>query len=325
MQNMLDNENPVSKEFPELFHYTNVSAFTNIYKERIFRATYYEDLNDKSELRRFGLRVRESVRPLIREHFRMRMQNDLQFSETVNKAGGIDTLIDQEASMLSDKLHEVTFGKGVYEPFVCSFCAHSAESYEAKHGLLSQWRAYAAGGVAIVLDTRGILKTMQHELEIFAHPINHIGNVDYDNDDERIKKDFSEVFKYLPEIIDKFYANEKPPVEKIFERFIIASTLVKHHAFCEEKEVRIVVASRPNKDSFLHEPAHNSKPSKKLRYMQRGNREVRYIELFGNAPLPIKRVIIGPSQIQNLNCQNITDLVQDSNIEVLMSDTPFLD
>jgi hypothetical protein len=253
------------------------------------------------------------------------MQSDLQVSKKVNRDGGIDTVVDQQAAMLSDKLHEVTFGEGVYEPFVCSFCAHGAESYEAKHGLLSQWRAYAAGGgVAIVLDTRGIGERMQHEKEIFANPINHIGNVDYDNDDERIKKDFSEVFKYLPEIIDKFYANEQPPVEKIFERFIIASTLVKHHAFCEEKEVRIVVAPRPNKDSFLHDPAHNSKPSKVIRYMQRGNREVPYIDLFGDAPLPIKRVIIGPSQIQNLTCQSVTDLVQDSNIEVVMSDIPFL-
>lgn len=322
---MLDDENPVSKEFPELFHYTNVSAFTNIYKEKVFRATYYEDLNDKSELRRFGLKVQEFIRPLIRRHFCTRMQSDLQFSKAVNSDGGIDTLVDQEAAKLSDKLHEVTFGKRVYEPFVCSFCVHDAESYEAKQGLLSQWRAYAAGGgVAIVLDTRGIEERMQHEQEIFAHPINHIGNVDYDNDDERIKKDFSKVFEELPEIIDRFYTNEQPPVERIFERFIIASTLVKHHAFCEEKEIRVVVAPRPNRDSILHEPAHDSKPSKVIRYMQRGNREIRYIELFGDVPLPIKRVIVGPSQIQNLTCQNVTDLVQDSNIEVVMSDTPFL-
>jgi hypothetical protein len=322
---MLDNENHVSKEFPELFHHTNVSAFTNIYKEKIFRATYYEDLNDKSELRRFGLKVREFIHPLIRKHFCTRMQSDLQFSKTVNRDGGIDTAVDQAAAMLSDKLHEVTFGKRAFEPFVCSFCAHGTESYQATHGLLSQWRAYAeGGGVAIVLDTRGIEDRMQHEQEIFAHPINHIGNVDYDNDDERIMKDFREVFKYLPEIIDKFYAYEQPPVENIFERFIIASTLVKHHAFCEEKEIRIVVAPRPNRDSILHEPAHDSKPSKVIRYMQRGNREARYIELFGDAPLPIKRVIIGPSQIQNLTCQSVIDLVQDSNIEVVMSDTPFL-
>ena len=127
---MIDNDNPVSKDFPELFHYTNVSAFSNIYKEKIFRATYYEYLNDKSELRRFKLKVRECIRPLIRKHFCMRKQSDMQFSKAVNRdGGGIDALVDQEAAMLSDKLHEVTFGEGVYEPFVCSFCAHGAESY----------------------------------------------------------------------------------------------------------------------------------------------------------------------------------------------------
>jgi hypothetical protein len=105
---------------------------------------------------------------------------------------------------------------------------------------------------------------------------------------------------------------------------INGSTLVKHHGFCEEKEVRIVVAPRPNRDSILYEPADDSKPSKVIRYMQRGNREVRYIELFGDAPLPIKRVIIGPSQFQNINRQKVTDLVQGLDIEVVKSDTPFL-
>ena len=325
MRKMLDNENPVSKEFPELFHYTNVSALTNIFKEHIFRATHYEDLNDKSELERFSLKVRDFIRPIIREYFSMRMQHDIQIAKEVNRDGGIDILVDKEAAMFLDTTHKVTFGKNALEPFVCSFCAHGAKSYEAKHGLLSQWRGYAAdGGVAIVLDTRGIEDRMQHEQGIFAHPINHIADVIYDNDDAGIKKNFSTVFKHFPEILDMLYKNKQPPYELIFDHFIYGSTLVKHHGFYEEKEVRIVVAPRPNRDSILYVPEHESKPSKVIRYTQRGNSEVRYIELFGDAPLPIKRVIIGPSQFQNLHHQKVTDLVQDSNIEVVMSDTPFL-
>jgi hypothetical protein len=323
---MTENDNIVSCEFPELFHYTNVSAFANIYNEKSFRATHYEDLNDKSELGRFRLKVWEFIRPLIRKYFCMEIQRDIQFSANVKRDGGIDAAVDNEATKHLDILHDKTFGRhGLENIFVCSFCTHSAQSYEANHGLLSQWRGYGAdGGVAIVLDTRGIEARMQHEKGIFAHSVNHIANVIYDNDDKRIKKDFCNVFEHYPEILNKFYTNNQPPFDKIFDHFVLGSTLVKHHGFSEEKEIRIVVSPRANMDSTFYSPEHDTMLSKKIHYTKRGNREVRYIELFGDVSLPIKRVIIGPSKYQNINHQMITNLTQGSGIEVVKSDTPFL-
>ena len=326
---MTENEHLDFKEFfdlfPEIFHYTNVSSFIGIFKEQILCAKYYEDLNDRSELGRFRLKVCEFIRPLIRQHFAMKMQRDLQFSKAVNQDGGIDVVVDKEVAMFLDNADQITFGKQAFQPFVCSFCAHSKDSYEAKNGLLSQWRGYATdGGVAVVFDARGIGDRLQHEKEIYAHPINHIGNVIYDNDAEAIRKEFNEVFEHFPKMIDAFYTNRKPALEKIYRHFVGGCTLVKHHGFCEEKEVRIVVAPRPNEDSDFYEPAHGLKPSKTIYHKKRNNREVRYIELFGDAPLPIKRVIIGPSQFQDINYQKITDLVTGLRIEVVKSDTPFL-
>ncbi len=200
---------------------------------------------------------------------------------------------------------------------------HDVQSYDAKHGLLSQWRAYGAnGGVAIVLTTREIERMMEHEHDIFAHPVNHIGNAVYDDEDEKIEKEFHQVFEHLPRILDTLYSRQRPNYETIYDHFLLGSTLVKHHAFHEENEVRIVMAPRPGKDSIFHDPEQATKQSKMVHYTQKGDREIRYIELFGHIPLPIERVIVGPSPVQNLNCQRISDLVRKRGIEIVKSEIP---
>ena len=227
--------------------------------------------------------------------------------------------------MHSDMLHRQTFGEaGLQDVFICSFCAHKQDSYEANHGLLSQWRGYGVdGGVAIVLDTRGIEKGMEHERK-FSHRINYIGDVTYDDDPDLEKKeDYCQVFNLFPKILRDFYLDKKPTYEQIFEHFVIGSTLVKHRGFHEEREVRIVVAPRPINPASSFYNSQGSE-SKHIKYRRRGDSEVRYIELFGDAPLPIKRVIVGPSRIQHLNYQSIKECVVESEIDIQMSETPFV-
>ena len=326
---MADDGNRVSDQYPELFHYTTVCAFEKIYNSQTFWATHFEDLNDRSELRRFRLKLIGFVAPIIREIFHKRMQCDTQFGKKVDSHGGIDAVVDQEAATQLDVLDRNTFGEGGFrDTFLCSFCAHDAQSYAAKHGLLSQWRGYGTGGgVAIVLDTYGIEKSMKHEKDVFSHPMNHIGDVKYDCDDTGIQKAFCDVFKLFPEILNVFYSGQEPSYDRIFDHFVQGSTLVKHRGFHEEREVRIVVTHRPtDPDSIFYDRALDSKPKKVIRYTRRGDSEVRYIELFGEAPLPIERVIVGPSRIQNLNYQRISDLVKGSKpkIDVVKSETPFV-
>jgi hypothetical protein len=325
VRNMTKNENPVSKEFPKLFHYTSVSAFENIYKEQKFRATHYEDLNDKSELKRFRLKVYEFIRPIIRDIFDERMQRDTQDALKIDKDGGLETVTNQEAAMHLEMLHGHTFGKPESEPFVCSFCGHDVESYEARNGLLSQWRGYGTdGGVAIVLNTLEIEHMMAYEQNTFAHSINHIGKVVYDDNDAEIKKEFYKVFEFFPKILKTLYSYQQPAYGEIYEHFIWGTTLVKHHGFHEENEVRIVTAPRTSRGSIFYNSEYDMNPSKVVRYTQKGDRESRYIEVFGHSSLPIERVIVGPSRIQNFNHQRISDLVKDSHIEVVKSQTPLL-
>ncbi len=326
---MADDANRVSDQYPELFHYTNVSAFESIYTSQTFWATHYQDLNDSSELRRFRPKLSEFITPYIRKLFDKRILGDATLAEEVARRGGIDSVVEQESVNHLMNLHRQTFGEGAFqETFICSFCAHSAQAYEATHGLLSQWRGYGTdGGVAIVLDTRGIEEKMAHEKNVFAHPINHIGDVKYDDDDAGIRKAFWEVFDYFPEILDAFYSDQEPGYEKLFDHFVQGSTLVKHHGFNQENEVRIVVSPRPtNPDAIFYNHAHDAKLTKVIRFRRRGDSESRYIELFGEASFPIKRIIVGPSRIQNLNYQRISDLVagSEAKLEVVKSETPFV-
>jgi hypothetical protein len=88
--------------------------------------------------------------------------------------------------------------------------------------------------------------------------------------------------------------------------------------------------------SIFYECKNPSKPTKAIRYRRKGEGEVRYIELFGiddkhglpkgrvKAGLPIERLIVGPSRIQNLNYQKIRELTSGSTIDVTKSGIPFL-
>src|SRR5271157_3001760 len=306
--NMKDNERLASEDLPELFHYTNLSAFKNIYKSKKFWATHYQDLNDRTEFTRFQLKVEQFIRPIIRNITEKQMQRDKEYAAYVNEYGGIEEEVNRIAEDILSTVHSHTFNKKMYkETFVCSFCAHTKPD-EVKDGLLSQWRGYGAdGGVAIVLDTLKIEKMLAREYDKFQiNNISTLATVIYDNNsnDLIIKQRFNNVFRYFPKILAEI-SPEKGPCDtntlqsyfkEIHNHFLFGSIRVKHNGFHEENEIRIVVPITTD-DSDAKDP----RPLKEIRYRQEGNREARYIELFGDDSLPIKRIIVGPSRIQNVN------------------------
>jgi hypothetical protein len=198
---MVEGTDFVSKHHPELFHYTSMDAFKSIYESRQFWATHYAHMNDCSELSLFRLNVTEFIRPIVWNIFNNRGQSDSQFADRMRDARGIDEVVSREASRWLETIHEKTFCECAFmETFVSSFCTHPCNSYEATNGLLSQWRAY--GRVAIVFDAKSIEDLMKREKSAFAHPINHIGDVTYDDDsDLRNKPAFRTVFDLFPEIL----------------------------------------------------------------------------------------------------------------------------
>lgn len=157
---MSDIQPSVSEEYPELFHYTTVSAFESIYKSNTFWATHYENLNDTSELGRFRAKAIDYILSIIREYLVPAIEQDESLAEKATRKGGIDDVLAQEAETHLEAWHQSSFGpRGLPGPFICSFCAHDPGQYEARHGLLSQWRGYGGnGGIAIILDTKSLEK-----------------------------------------------------------------------------------------------------------------------------------------------------------------------
>jgi len=256
---------------PKLFHYTTVDAFKSIYRSGSFWATHYQDLNDRSELQCFRRIATKHAFPIMKKMCRNEIGNNAQFSEFVRRVGGIENAVSQELEKLLDIFYANMFGeRGFPGPFISCFCAHK-DKYSAENGLLSQWRGYGAGGgVAIVLDTLAVEKRMEQERSIFSHEISHIGDVIYDRHIKKIKtvhRDFFDLFeKYLTERYSNG-PNLKQILKNILKPLIMGSTLVKHHAFREEAEVRIVVSPKPTAPSSNYfERKHPSKPTKAIKY-----------------------------------------------------------
>lgn len=333
---MTEIEERTSDVYPELFHYTSADALRNIFKTSCFWATHFSDLNDSSEFSRFALKIQKFILPIVRKKLQSIMKNNADLATKIHAAGGLDLACEHDAHMFSNLMFQQTFGEeGLKDTFLCSFCYHSPKTYEAENGLLSQWRGYGSGGgVAIVLDTRGIEKLMEREKGIFDHPVNHIGSISYDDDEKRHEHDENirerklvrPLFDLFPKILEDFYSgipgfSVPEDLERILTPCIVGTTLLKHHAFHEENEVRIVVSPVPrDRTSVFYKDRQVRKP---IRYRRKGDGEVRYIELFGTGPLPIKRVIVGPSRIQNVTVEDVTRIIAGTDIKVVRSRTPF--
>lgn len=310
----------VSAGTPQIFHYTSVESFASIFETKQFWATHYSDMNDTSEQQAVDHFV-----PLLADIFKERAANDMAFSRRLSEGGGLGPVCRREAEMHVSQIHKSIF-RDFEGPFIVSFCGHDHGSYEATNGLLSQWRGYgSSGGVAIVLDKASIATLMSEERDLFAHALNRVGNVRYDHDASGIRSDFSDFFDQASNILRDFYGSVQPRYERIFDAFVGGTTLVKHRAFHEERETRIVVCPRTkNPASPFYDSNNSGKPAKEAKYRKRFEGEARYIELFGRKRLPIDRVIVGPSRVQRVNQQRVAEIVGDSGIPVALSEIPYV-
>src|SRR5215208_1999986 len=70
------------------------------------------------------------------------------------------------------------------EPYILSLCAHSPDqSYEAQHGLLSQWRAYGrAERFCIVFDAAKFINLLSQEFEAYSWVYLRLAETCYSSD-----------------------------------------------------------------------------------------------------------------------------------------------
>jgi hypothetical protein len=293
---------------PELHHYTTLAGLSGILQSNSIWATHFSALNDATEVTLLRDPLIHVVANRFLSYAIIRQGTDYLFSEFLKEHGGPRKVAFGDADRLINILYEKIFASTLANPFVASFCSHANDqSYEKENGLLSQWRGYS-NEFCIVFDTADLVTLLTAEFN--AHNWVHltIAPVCYGIDDNCVASMFPVLIRQL-ELFFSRVADGKNPIpenESVTSLFIAGATRFKHHAFHEEREVRIVgiPATKSTLDRrYLRAHPEYDAPGRWKKSNVRDAKQIRYIALFDTleAVLPIKRVIVGPSRNQNEN------------------------
>ncbi|WP_073053695.1 DUF2971 domain-containing protein [Kaistia soli] len=282
----------------EIFHYTSIGGLLGIIQSKCLHASHIEFMNDRMEMRYADDLIRPLLVPAFRECF-----SHLQRQVVMTGGFDMDWLCEHEASNLLAAIRRTS--NRLAPLFVVSFCrATSAEI--ASDGLLSQWRGYGVdGGVAIVFDQRGISTLIESERAKFQLATISFGDVIYGPNDPEFESIIPnlELYKSAAATIIEMTMNTtaaknllehfpKVPLEELFQPYSSVQPMLKHPSFREENEYRLTLSV--GKNGFVES---DSLAEKGVKFKQRGNYLIPYIELHSNdgPALPILRVIVGPS------------------------------
>jgi hypothetical protein len=323
-----------------LYHYTDEAGLKGILESQCLWATHYKSLNDTTEVKHFWDALAQELWPAFEEIVGKWKNKSLRAKRSVRKHGGIEAVARHDADAFIKSFYQVTFegGKAGFpfcEPLITSFCSHiEDDDYEREHGLLSQWRAYAEGGYAIIFDTKKLCELLFIENDKFMYiPGPFIGDVVYEGNQELFHKEFGKLLKKIPKQFDLFLETGKMNPEELFFDFVSGFTRYKHCGFKEEREVRIVTTplTRGMEDHIREiEPKFDKegKKGKQIFPKDKGRAPKGYIKLFkfgDNHPgLPIQRVIVGPHQHQEKLKSMAEEWTKNLGIKVTCSETPYI-
>jgi len=320
-----------SDKHPVLYHYTTFAGFKGIMSSQTLFARHFKSLNDTTEVIHSRLKLSAALLPRIKKEIKKHRGG---LKQAIREFGGIHGLALNEANAVLNSLFETAFGTderpALFPLYVTSFCSHIDDDsgYAKANGLLSMWRGYANGGVAVVFDTRELEKCLGKEFEEFYYSFGSLGDVVYEGDDAFFQEefgDFVEMFK--DRAITMLTDNEHFHLgEGFIQGFFQTASRYKHQAFAEEREVRIVCAPW-GETEYASELEENRMLRK---WKERIDREgIEYIDLFdGEAvpKLPIMKVIIGPHREQKARYDEARELLRHrKEIEVTCSATPYLE
>jgi len=134
--------------------------------------------------------------------------------------------------------------------------------------------------------------------------------------DETIPKSFENSIDNLINMLGDFFNKPQPQREEALKLYIENLPLLKHKGFFEEQEYRLVFATKSAQVSDI-----------KFRY--RSGVAVPYIVLFGDEhiPLPIREIVVGPSQDAELRVQAIQLMLVQKGLNpdfVKLSSIPYV-
>jgi hypothetical protein len=251
---IFENEKSVEDEYRELFHYTSIDALKGILKSNNLWATKATHLNDTSEMQRIWPILEDTLVPLYADAVRDYFKDNKNWQDEAQVRGGIDSIAKTDIANWVKILKDIALGTpgnpGVAEPFIVSFSTHSnstkQDAYRRKNGRLSQWYGYGdGGGVAIVFDTKKLMALLDIETTSFQYwPSSYTADVVYDDEDDLIRR-FPGLFREIPTWMNLLGHQQYDEVHELLNRklsyeIMTAASRLKHMAFREEDEVRIV-------------------------------------------------------------------------------------
>ncbi len=316
----------------ELFHYTNVDGLEGILREQNVRATHFRFLNDASEL------------TYASEHLVKYFYEEI-FEIVSGDPGRFGSLEDNlKVALARDEAQRLFKGSFTsldeQSPiFVVSFCRHSLEETRMR-GLLSQWRGYGAdGGYAIVFDEAKFVELLNKlpfgpkfgvkawKQVIYLEPGKSPDLADFSGiARSAFKHKFNRLCELgtigIPLASRQLFelGSEEREIGELLEPIVSTLPFVKHKAFEEEAEFRVVVAALTR---HLLPPEGEPPP---FGFRKRGQVLVPYVNLFEGKVLAeaLKRVIIGPGKNQDERAYGVLQLAASLKIEIEieLSDIP---
>ena len=336
------NEEPlVSTEHQGLFHYTSLFALEGILGTNTLWATHAEHLNDSSEMKLLWPKLASQCVAYLKAAFEAGPGRDPEQREIVERLGGAAEIAAKDATMIVNVMQSFLFGDeskpAMGIPFVTSFTTHH-EEYHCQNGMLSQWRGYGGDqGVAIVFDTAQLENLLRSEYGRFEYLCCSIADaVYYDKElnlEDRFPKLFDALKCFSKDVVDGLNDDEKAlrNSNALVSKLLPAVGRLKHWAFLEEKECRVIVGvpheSHGHKFAQL---ADQRKHMKTIHHRSGSFGSIPYIRLFEDLgeELPILRILVGPSRNQAANSEAVhellTRLARGRAIKVQESKIPYV-
>lgn len=322
-----------SDAYPHLYHYTDWKGLTGILETQKLWASHYKFLNDSSEIILFRGQLIEFLKPYIEKKIVELERVDPEVKEIIAKEGGLSAIVQHETEVWVDS----NYAAATEEIYIASFCGTHKEQYINENGLLSQWRSYGkGGGFAVVFNTKAVEEALNKEGDTFNYGFGHVSDVIYSNNKEQYEAELlpslQAIAKYAEEFFNPVDLNQDSDFEIVkaaYAGLLTCVTRYKHQGFKEENEVRLVARLAVLKEAALQYNRENNivpKPEKERKYREISGEKIPYIELFGisDVPLPIERIIVGPHKEKVNRAQYLRVLLRNTDIEINVSDIPYL-
>jgi Protein of unknown function (DUF2971) len=316
----------LSDTHPFLYHYTDTAALSGILKTNELWATHIRFLNDQSEYELAQKFVESQLVPRNKSWLNGIVKTDLNAKKIMDGLGGIDHSATELAKSASEAFYKVTGD----DFFVTSFCGTPLGDYEKENGLLSQWRGYGnQQGFMLVFETKVLETMMEQERQHFSYFEMYLADAVYSNNENNIQQELGSDIKTIRDFVNQtnnfFAGTSKQPVgREAMLSFMRLATRYKHHAFDEEKEVRLVGAVAKHETVQNSENLTSTEKPVELRTGRSGLTP--FIKLFGknSAPLPLRKIIVGPSKNKSDVARALQKGLQGQSIEVDVSKIPYV-